>query len=99
MSIKKGLVIGVALLAAAFVLAACAGPVGPVGPAGPAGPVGPQGPAGTNPSAADLSCTQCHNNTNLISSKAEAWATSSHGSGTLFVSEGPNCGLLRLPLW
>ncbi len=92
MSIKKGLFLVGALLAAAFVLAACAGPVGPVGPAGPAGPVGPQGPAGAVPAAADLSCTQCHNNTNMISSKAEAWATSAHGSGVLFLAEGTEAG-------
>jgi hypothetical protein len=92
MSMKKGLFIVVGLLATAFVLAACAGPVGSVGPAGPAGPVGPQGPAGVAPSAADLSCTQCHNNTNLISSKAEAWATSLHGSGTAFLAEGTEAG-------
>jgi hypothetical protein len=92
MSMKKGLFIIAGLLAAAFVLASCAGPVGPVGPAGPAGPVGPQGPAGKVPSAADLSCTGCHNNTNLISSKAEAWATSLHGSGTAFAAEGREDG-------
>jgi hypothetical protein len=95
MSIKKGLFIVIGLLAAAFVLAACAGPVGSVGPAGPAGPVGPTGPAGaagTNPKAADLTCTQCHNNTTLISSKAEAWATSLHGSGTAFLVEGTEAG-------
>ncbi|HEY5270068.1 MAG TPA: collagen-like protein [Anaerolineales bacterium] len=95
MSIKKVLLIIAVLLAAAFVLAACAGPAGSIGPAGPAGPVGPTGPAGAagaNPSAADLTCTQCHNNTNLITSKAEAWATSLHGSGTAFLSEGPTAG-------
>jgi nitrate/TMAO reductase-like tetraheme cytochrome c subunit len=92
MTIKKVVFLCALLVAAAFVLAACAGPAGSIGPAGPAGPVGPQGPAGTNPSAVDLTCTQCHNNTNLISSKAEEWATSLHGSGTLFLAEGTEDG-------
>lgn len=92
MTVKKVVLLCALLLAAAFALAACAGPAGSVGPAGPAGPVGPQGPAGKNPSAADLTCTQCHNNTNLISSKAEAWATSAHGSGELFLAEGTEDG-------
>lgn len=87
MSIKKGLFLVGALLAAAFVLAACAGPVGPVGPAGPAGPVGPVGPqgsAGKVPLAADLSCTQCHNNTTLISGKEQSWSASVHATGPAF---------------
>jgi hypothetical protein len=92
MSIKKILFIVAVLAVAAFVLSACAGPAGSVGPAGPAGPVGPQGPAGVAPAAADLACTQCHNNTSLISSKAEAWATSLHGSGTAFAAEGREDG-------
>jgi hypothetical protein len=71
-------------------LAACAGAEGPQGPAGPAGPPGPEGPAGPageaaeGPMVADLSCTECHNDTTLISAKHAAWSESLHGSGEAF---------------
>jgi hypothetical protein len=87
MSMKKGLFIVAGLLAVAFVLTACAGPAGSIGPAGPAGPIGPAGPAGaagTNPSAADLTCTQCHNDTTLISGKEQSWSASVHATGPAF---------------
>jgi hypothetical protein len=67
-----------------------AGPIGPQGPAGPAGPVGPAGPAGlTGPQgpmaqAADLSCTQCHNDTALIDGPATIWSTTVHAIGPAF---------------
>jgi hypothetical protein len=88
MSIKKVLLIIAVLLAAAFVLAACAGPAGSIGPAGPAGPVGPTGPAGAagvNPSATDLTCTKCHNDTTLIVSKNAQFATSLHATGEAYL--------------
>ncbi len=96
MSMKKGFFIVGVLIAAAFVLAACAGPAGSVGPAGPAGPVGPTGPAGaagTNPKAADLTCTQCHDSSDTIPSKDEQWSLSLHGTGEAFEGEGynPSC--------
>jgi hypothetical protein len=81
MSIKKVLLIAAILIAAAFVFTACAGPAGPVGVAGPAGPAGPQGAAGAVPSAADLSCTACHNGTDIISGKLNSWETSVHATG------------------
>ena len=87
MSIKKILLIVAVLLAATFILAACAGPAGSVGPAGPAGPIGPQGPkgdAGTNPSAADLTCTACHNDTTLITGPATSWSSTVHATGIAF---------------
>jgi hypothetical protein len=83
MSIKKTIVLVCLLIAALFVLAACSGPAGQVGPAGPAGPIGPAGPAGANgtiPTAKDLTCTECHNNTGLIEGKKFAWETSRHGT-------------------
>ena len=83
MSIKKMLLLIAVLLAAAFVLTACAGPAGAVGPAGPAGPVGPAGETGAVPSAADLTCTQCHNNTTLLDGKIFAWEGSRHGPAGL----------------
>ena len=83
MSIKKVLIIVVVMLAAAFVLTACAGPAGSAGPAGPAGPAGAAGAAGTSPSAADLTCTQCHNNTTLLDGKIYAWEGSRHGPAGL----------------
>jgi hypothetical protein len=90
MSIKKMLVLIALLVIAMFVLSACAGPAGPVGPAGSAGPAGPQGPAGTAPKASELSCTDCHNDTTLISGPAANWSQSLHGSGTVFIAEGTN---------
>lgn len=77
------------LIGAALALAACTGDTGPAGPAGPTGPAGPQGPAGPAGEAAtldiaDLSCTECHDDTTLISGKETAWAESRHGSGESF---------------
>jgi len=73
-----------------LILAACAGPVGPPGPPGPQGPAGPAGPAGEAGSSAefmatDLSCTECHNDSTLITGKKAAWSESRHGSGGAFV--------------
>jgi hypothetical protein len=81
---KRMFIVGLLLVGAALALSACAGAQGPAGPAGPQGAVGPQGPsgpAGAPPAAADLSCTQCHNDTTLIDGKATAWSTSVHGTG------------------
>lgn len=78
------------LLIAVFILGACAGEQGPQGEAGPAGPEGPAGeqgpagPAGTSMAAADLSCTDCHNDTTLITGKRTAWEESAHGSGSAY---------------
>lgn len=74
-------------------LAACAspqGPAGPQGPQGPTGPPGPQGEAGTSAemSVSDLTCTECHNDSTLITGKKSAWEMSKHGSGTVFVRMG-----------
>lgn len=96
MTIKKTIILACTLTIALFFLAACAGPAGQVGPAGPAGPVGPAGPAGpagtngTSPAAADLTCTQCHNASDLLTSKTEQWALSLHGTGEAFEGEGYN---------
>jgi hypothetical protein len=90
MSIKKMIVLGVLLIIGALALASCAGPAGPVGPQGPAGPAGPQGPAGVAPSASDLTCTQCHNDTNLITAKQDAWSQSGHGTGLVWFEDGSN---------
>ena len=89
MSTKKTVFIVCGLLLLAALIVAC-GPSqpGPAGPAGPAGPVGPKGEPGTVPSAADLACTACHNDTNLLTSKAAEWSTSLHGTGTAFIAEG-----------
>jgi hypothetical protein len=87
MSIKKILILIAVLLAAAFVLAACAGPAGPAGPAGlkgDTGPAGPKGDTGTLPSAADLTCTACHNDTTLITGPATSYASSVHATGIAF---------------
>jgi len=83
MSIKKMLVLLGVIIAIGVVLAACA-----PGPAGPAGPEGPAGPAGPAPATTDLTCTECHNDTALITSKKANWQESLHGKGTAFVEEG-----------
>jgi len=88
MSAKKMLVLLGGVILAAVVFTACAGPAGPEGPPGPAGPAGPPGPAGPAAEplmATELSCTECHNDTTLITGKAAAWSESRHGSGEAFV--------------
>ena len=63
------------------------GPPGPSGEQGPPGPAGPAGPAGevAEIAAADLSCTECHNDTTLLTGKHASWSLSLHGSGTAFL--------------
>jgi hypothetical protein len=89
---KKMFVLLGVLVLAAVVVTACgtAGPVGPAGPEGPAGPAGAPGAAGESVSAANLTCTECHNDTALISSKKANWQESLHGQGTAFIEEGGN---------
>lgn len=82
---KRTLFIYLILLGFALVLASCAGQPGEPGPAGPAGPAGPQGPAGEAPSAAELSCTECHTDTSLLTGKQTAWSESLHGSGEAYI--------------
>jgi hypothetical protein len=83
---------GFVILAIVLILAACTGEVGDTGPAGPAGPAGAAGAAGpagadgaagaaADLNAADLSCTECHNDTSIITGKKTAWDQSVHGSG------------------
>lgn len=87
MTTKKLLVLlGTLIIAAAFV-SACAGAegaAGPAGPAGPEGPAGPPGPAGESAMASELSCTECHNDTSIITGKKSSWEESIHGSGEAF---------------
>jgi predicted CXXCH cytochrome family protein len=60
--------VGIAILAAAILLGACAGPPGDTGSEGPQGPPGPQGPAGPAGEDADVrleyvgseQCAECH---------------------------------------
>ncbi len=89
MNYKKMLVLLGVMIVVGLVLAACGAP----GPVGPAGPAGPQGEAGPVPAAADLSCTECHNDTTLITSKqAQFKENSVHGTGESFVrGEGTAC--------
>ncbi|HBG74229.1 MAG: hypothetical protein A2X25_03690 [Chloroflexi bacterium GWB2_49_20] len=90
MSNKKVLLLVGVLIAAAFILTACAGPAGAEGPAGPAGPsgaTGPAGAAGVSPAATDLTCTECHNDGTELTSKTAMWAASLHGSSLVYVEE------------
>lgn len=83
---KKALFIAGALIVLTLTMAACAGPEGPQGAEGPAGPAGPQGEAGAMPAAADLTCTECHNDTTLIASKVGQFEENSvHGSGESYI--------------
>lgn len=74
----------VLLLVAVFLLTACQGEMGPQGPEGPEGAQGEQGPpgeAGASLSMADLTCTECHNETTIITGKKVSWETSLHNTG------------------
>ncbi len=79
------------LVITAFVLTGCAGEEGPEGPAGaqgapgPQGPEGPEGPPGESMTTADLACTECHNDTTLLTGKQTAWSASVHGTGGAYV--------------
>jgi len=104
MSTKKTLIILGTLVLALTFLTACAGAEGATGPAGPAGPAGPEGPAGAGGAdgtagadgasamATDLTCTECHNDTTIISGKKTAWESSIHGSGTAAAYAGGRGG-------
>ena len=61
------------------VLAACVSVM--VGCEGARGPAGPPGPAAE---FTDLSCTQCHNGTSIITGKLADWNQSKHGTGEAF---------------
>ena len=37
-----------------------------------------------------LSCTECHNDSTLITGKVAQWETSGHGTGEAYAGEGPN---------
>ncbi|MBI3176939.1 MAG: hypothetical protein HYZ35_03010 [Chloroflexi bacterium] len=84
-------ILGLAGLGVVLLLAACAGAAGapgepgPQGPAGAAGPAGPQGEPGLAPYAAELTCTECHNETTLIVSKEAQFKTSLHGTGEAYL--------------
>ncbi len=81
------------LLLSMLALSACAGQDGQAGPSGPAGPQGPQGETGPEGDAgasgemtvADLSCTECHTDSSLITGKKTAWSESTHGSGEAYL--------------
>lgn len=74
----------------AFILAACAGAAGEAGPAGspgdPGSPgaAGAQGPPGPAMTVADLTCSECHNDTTVLFQAQQQWADSMHGSGTSY---------------
>jgi len=85
---KKKLFLLIALMAvAAVAMTACAGEQGPAGPEGPAGPAGPEGPAG--PAGADgadavaaeaeMTCSECHDDSSVLTGKQFEWAESNHG--------------------
>lgn len=91
MNFKKMLVLVGVLVVASVVFTACG--TGPQGPEGPAGPAGPQGEPGPAMSVEDLTCTECHNDTAIITSKKAAWSTSIHGTGAglAYAGERADC--------
>ncbi len=87
MNSRKILFFGLLVLLA-LVLAGCAGQAGETGETGPAGPAGAEGaagPPGEAPAAADLTCTECHNDGTELTGKAAAWEESLHGTGEAYV--------------
>jgi hypothetical protein len=88
MSTRKILILLGTLIMVAVVMTACG--AGEPGPQGPAGPAGPQGEPGAPALATDLTCTECHNDTTLITGKKAAWNDSIHGSGEAFVRGSSN---------
>jgi hypothetical protein len=68
----------VGLATAALGLMGCEGSSGPAGEPGPAGPTGPVA------DASNLSCTECHNGSSLITGKTAAWSESLHGNGEAY---------------
>jgi nitrate/TMAO reductase-like tetraheme cytochrome c subunit len=88
MSIKKVLLLVGILIAAAFVLTACAGEPGPAGPQGEPGPAGPQGEPGPAATLADLTCTECHNDSSALVAKVYQWEESNHSTaGAAWIEE------------
>ena len=106
MGTKKILFMGAFLLFLAVIVSACAGPPPPV-PLAPLVLPAPLVPPdllvlmGESSAATDLTCTQCHNGTDLLSSKTEEWETSQHGVGELFIGEGynPSCAGCHSRRW
>ncbi len=93
MSTKRKFILFSILSIAVIVLAACAaGEPGPVGATGPAGPAGPEGPAGMASSAADLTCTECHNEGTALYVASQQWAKSLHATGTAAAYAGSRSG-------
>ena len=88
MNRKAVLILGL-LLFAALLVASCAGTEGPAGPAGPPGLQGPAGPKGDLGAAgevttADLTCTECHNDTPVLFAARLQWDESRHATGTSY---------------
>jgi len=84
---RKNLVIFLAVLSIAMLaLAACAGPQGEAGPVGPEGPEGPAGPAGADATfdISAVTCTECHNDTTLITGKEAQYEESMHANGEAY---------------
>lgn len=81
---KKALIYASLFVSIGLLLAAC----GAQGPEGPAGPQGEPGPAGPPSEASDLSCTDCHNDSTVITGTQTAWSTSLHGSGESYAYAG-----------
>lgn len=82
---KGRVLIYLAALGVVALLAGCAGAAGPPGEEGPPGPQGEPGPPGEMVSAEDLTCTDCHTDTSLITGKMTAWSESLHGTGEAYV--------------
>ena len=84
---KKNLIVfGIsALLIGASIFTACT----KEGPVGPAGPAGTNGTNGTNGKDASITCGQCHDETDGLTSAIKQYEESKHYEGEAF-TEGYN---------
>ncbi len=82
-------IIGLVVILVAIAVG-CAGPQGERGPAGPAGSAGAVGPAGP---VATATCSDCHNDTTLITARQVQYEASLHGSGFTFERNSASCAI------
>ena len=88
MLIKKILIFMGIMLLSLVLITACAaqGEPGPQGDTGSTGDTGPQGDPGPAVEVvpSDLSCTECHDDSTMITGKKTAWSESLHGTGDAY---------------
>lgn len=78
-------------LAVSFMFSACEGPAGADGQDGAEGPAGVAGADGQDGVNAAETCTECHNNSQLIVTKENQYMVSGHATGTSFERNAADC--------